>query len=171
MTHLFNFSSPPWLVQKWVCMVKKQTYGGITPMSGYNGDEDQGDLGAVSALMAIGLFDVKGGAEVNPNYQITSPVFGRVTIHLNPHYFSGREFSIITHNNSPKNIYIQSARLNGQPLNRFWFSYSDAVKGGWHEIELCPKPNRWAADSTLPLDGNPNENDGEHLLRPNKRPQ
>lgn len=146
LAHLFNFAGAPWLAQKWVREVEERTYGGITPSDGYSGDEDQGDLGAVSALMAIGLFDVEGGAEVNPTYQITSPVFDRVTIHLDPRYFPGREFTIIVRHNSSKNIYIQSAKLNGQPLNHFWFPRADLVKGGELEITLGPEPTRWAAN-------------------------
>jgi hypothetical protein len=30
-------------------------------------------MGALGVLMAIGLFDVEGGASVKPAYQITSP--------------------------------------------------------------------------------------------------
>jgi predicted alpha-1,2-mannosidase len=143
MAHLFNLAGAPWLSQKWVRAVKEQTYGGVTPANGYSGDEDQGDLAAVSALMAIGLFDVQGGAETNPNYQITSPVFNRITIRLNRNYFSGRKFTIVTKNNSPANIYIQSAKLNGKPLNQDWFSHADLVKGGTLEIVLGPEPSRW----------------------------
>jgi len=54
----------------------------ITPYGGYNGDEDQGQMGALGVMMAIGLFDEQGGAALKPTYQITSPVFDRVTIHL-----------------------------------------------------------------------------------------
>jgi predicted alpha-1,2-mannosidase len=143
MAHLFNFAGAPWLSQKWVRAVTEQTYGGVTPSTGYNGDEDQGDLAAVSALMAIGLFDVQGGAELNPNYQITSPLFDRVTISLNRNYFPGRKFTIITRNNSPANIYIQSVKLNGKPLNQYWFSHADLIKGGTLEVTLGPKPSQW----------------------------
>ena len=143
MAHLFNAAGAPWLAQKWVRKVAEQTYGGITPANGYSGDEDQGDLAAVSALMAIGLFDVQGGAELNPNYQITSPVFDRVTIQLNRNYFPGRKFTIVTHNNSAANIYIQSVKLDGKPLNRFWFPRRDLIQGGTLEITLGPRPGKW----------------------------
>jgi len=146
MAHLFNFAGAPWLTQKWVREVQRTAYGDITPEGGYCGDEDQGQLGAVSALMAMGLFDVQGGAALKPTYQITSPVFDRVTIHLNRDYFPGHDFTIITHNNSAENVYIQSAQLNGQPLNRFWFPHSDLVAGGKLELELGPQPSRWAAE-------------------------
>ena len=147
MAHLFNFAGAPWLTQKWVREVQQAAYGDITPNGGYCGDEDQGQLGSVSALMAIGLFDIQGGASVHPTYQITSPVFDRVTIHLNPNYFSGKSFVITTHNNSAANIYIQSAKLNGQPLNQFWFPHTNLISGGLLELELGPRPSRWAADS------------------------
>jgi len=77
-------------------------------------------------------------------------VFDRVTIHLNPNYFSGKSFVITTHNNSAANIYIQSAKLNGQPLNQFWFPHTNLISGGSLELELGPQPSRWAANS-LPI--------------------
>ena len=147
MAHMFNFAGAPWLAQKWVRAVKQQAYGDITPFGGYNGDEDQGQLGALGVLMAIGLFDVQGGAELNPTYQITSPIFDRVVIHLNPDYFPGREFVINSRNNSATNQYIQAARLNGQDLGRCWFPHDDLVKGGTLELELGSQPNqKWGIE-------------------------
>jgi predicted alpha-1,2-mannosidase len=147
LAHLFNFAGAPWLAQKWVRTVKEQAYGDITPNGGYCGDEDQGQLGALGVLMAIGLFDVQGGAAMKPTYQITSPLFDRVTIRLNQNYFPGRQFVIKTRANSATNIYIQSVKLDGQPLDQFWFPHSDLVKGGILEIKLGPQPSHWAADS------------------------
>jgi putative alpha-1,2-mannosidase len=144
---MFNLAGAPWLSQKWVRAVKAQTFGDITPLGGYNGDEDQGQMGAVGVLMAIGLFDVEGGAARNPTYQITSPVFNRVTIRLNKSYFPGETFTIATRNNSALNVYIQSAKLNGRPLNQFWFPHPALVGGGALELELGPQPSRWAANS------------------------
>jgi putative alpha-1,2-mannosidase len=142
MAHMFNLAGAPWLSQKWVRAVKEETFGDITPYGGYLGDEDQGQMGSVSALMAMGLFDVQGGAAMKPTYQITAPVFDRVTIHLNPDYFGRHDFTIVTRNNGPKNIYIQRAWLNSQPLERCWFDHADLVRGGKLEIELGPEPNR-----------------------------
>ena len=150
MAHLFNFAGAPWLSQKWVRAVQATVYGDITPFGGYYGDEDQGQLGSVSALMAMGLLDVQGGAALKPTYQITSPVFDRVVIHLNPDYFPGREFVITTRHNSAANQYIQSAKLNGKPLDRYWFPHAVLAAGGTLEINLGPNPSRWAADSPMP---------------------
>lgn len=141
LAHLFNLAGAPWLSQRWVREIKEQVFGDATPNGGYNGDEDQGQMGSVSALMAIGLFDVEGGAAVKPTYQLTAPVFDCVTIHLNPRYFPGRTFTIRTRNNGPKNIYIQAARLNGRPLTSCWFAQSAVSAGGELEIDLGPEPN------------------------------
>lgn len=37
---------------------------------------------------------------------ITSPLFDSVTIHLNPDYYKGKVFRIVTHGNSRDNCYI-----------------------------------------------------------------
>ncbi len=142
MAHLFNYSGTPWLTQKWVREVKERTFGGITPDTGYYDDEDQGQAGGLSVMMAIGLFQVKGGAEVDPAYEITSPVFDRITIHLDPRYYPGGKFVITTQNNSAENKYIQSARLNGKPLHKTWFYHRELVVGGMLELQMGPEPNR-----------------------------
>ncbi len=140
MAHLFNYSGAPWLSQKWVREVKQRTFGGTTPDAGYGGDEDQGQAGGLGVMMAIGLFQLRGGAALDPVYEITSPVFDCITIHLDARYYSGREFTIISRNNSATNKYIQSAMLNGRPLNRPWFYHRELVDGGELELQLGPKP-------------------------------
>ena len=142
MAHLFNHAGAPWLSQKWVRIVK-DAYSDITPYGGYFDDEDQGQMGALGALMAIGLFEVDGGAAVDPHYEITSPIFDKIEIDLNPDYYPGKTFTIATRNNSKENMYIQSATLNGQPLNNTYrFPHSEFIKGGRLEITLGPEPNK-----------------------------
>jgi putative alpha-1,2-mannosidase len=147
MAHLFNYAGTPWLSQKWVREVKERTFGETTPYGGYNGDEDQGQMGALGVLMAIGLFSVDGGASVEPIYEITSPIFDRITIHLDPTYYPGKKFVITSRNNSAENKYIQSARLNGKSHNKFWFTHDELSRGGKLELDLGPAPNeRWGTD-------------------------
>ena len=77
MAHLFNYVGYPWLSQHWVRQVKERVFSATTTTDGYgHHDEDQGQMGALSALMAIGLFEVTGGAQPRPVYDITSPIFG-----------------------------------------------------------------------------------------------
>lgn len=141
--HVFNYAGKPWLTQYWVRKVNEQAYGGITPDKGYGGhDEDQGQMGGVSALMSMGLFSLRGTAALNPVYDITSPVFGEITIKLHSDYYSGSTFVIKSYTNSGNNKYIQKASLNGKILNQFWFDHSDFSKGGTLELWLGPEPNK-----------------------------
>jgi predicted alpha-1,2-mannosidase len=142
MAHLFSYAGAPWLTQKWVRKVKELTFGDISPYGGYNGDEDQGQMGALGVLMAIGLFQIDGGAAVKSNYEITSPIFDKITIKLQPEYYSGKSFVIKTKNNLPGNDYIQSTKLNGKSWNSFQFPHAIFKEGGKLEIELGARPNK-----------------------------
>ncbi|MEJ7585969.1 MAG: GH92 family glycosyl hydrolase [Ferruginibacter sp.] len=149
--HVFNYAGKPWLTQYWVRRVREQAYGGTTPDLGYGGhDEDQGQMGALSALMSIGLFSLQGNVSSTPRYEITSPVFDEITIRLDPAYYKGREFHIKTYNNSRVNMYIQSVKLNGQPLNNCWFDHAEFSQGGTLEIWLGPEPNKDWGTQRLP---------------------
>ena len=146
--HVFNHAGKPWLTQYWVRRVNEQAYGATTPDQGYGGhDEDQGQMGAVSALMSLGLFSLEGTNSLIPKYELTSPVFDKITISLNPTYYQGTEFEIETLNNSKENCYIQNVKLNGDPLNTYWFTHDTFQKGGNIVIELGPKANQnWGVE-------------------------
>jgi predicted alpha-1,2-mannosidase len=149
--HVFNYAGKPWLTQYWVRKVREQAYGGITPDLGYGGhDEDQGQMGALSALMSIGLFSLQGNATATPVYEITSPIFESIIIKLDPVYYKGKDFKIVVHNNSKANNYIQKAKLNGQELNNFWFTHEDFAKGGKLELWLGDQPNKNWGTTNLP---------------------
>ena len=75
-------------------------------------------------------------------FEIFTPLFDRVMLRLDPKFTKGGTFTIATKNNSPENVYIQSATLNGQPLNRCWLDYSEIVAGGLLELNLGPTPNK-----------------------------
>ena len=99
-------------------------------------------MGALSALMKIGLFSVDGACGAEPSYEITAPVFDEVTITLDPVYYPGGKFRIITHNNSAENCYIQKAALNGKPHNSCRLPQKSVAAGGVLELWLGPEPNK-----------------------------
>ncbi len=146
--HVFNYAGKPWLSQYWVRKVNEQAFGGVTPDKGYGGhDEDQGQMGGISALMSMGLFSLKGTAGAEPVYEITSPVFDQIEIQLDRHYYSGQSFYIKTFNNSTENCYIQRAELNGKPLQRFWITHEELSKGGQLDLWLGNEPNKqWGVE-------------------------
>ena len=142
---IFNHFDKPWLTQYWLRRVIQLAFDGLTPACGYNGDEDQGLMGSLSVLMKMGLFSMDGGCSSDPQLEMGSPLFDKITIHLNPHYFTGKEFVIEARNNSAQNIYIQSASWNGNTLDRWSISQTAAVKGGTLVLQMGAKPNeQWA---------------------------
>ena len=139
--HVFSYGGKPWLTQYWVRRVREQAYGGITPDLGYGGhDEDQGQMGGVSALMALGLFSVTGCEEETPLYEITTPIFDEIIIHLSKEYDHGGTFTIRNHGNARENYFIQRAELNGKPWNSFQILHSDVHSGGTLDLWSGSEP-------------------------------
>jgi predicted alpha-1,2-mannosidase len=147
---LFNYSRRPWLTQHWIREICDVFYG-TEPVHGYGygQDEDQGQLGAWYVLAAMGLFDVQGGTAAAPTMQLATPLFDKVRIQLQAPYHAGKTFEIRV-NNQP-NRYIQSASLNGSPLDRCWIPWSDIVRGGALELVAGEKPNMaWGTNTPPP---------------------
>lgn len=155
IAHLFTYAGAPWLTQKWVQRIMKAAKSDITPYGGYGGDEDQGQMGSLNALMAMGLFNVQGGCNREPFYELTSPIFDRITIHLHSNYHGGGAFVIETDYEGPQDAerYIQSATLNGDAWDKPWIWHRDFVAGGTLRLALGPEPNKaWgSAPEDAPL--------------------
>lgn len=128
---LFNRIGAPWLTQKWTREICKRAYK--NKVEGLVGNEDVGQMSAWYVLAASGILQVCPG---DNRYEITSPVFDEVNIQLDPEYTSGKTFTIKANNNSPENIYIQSARLNGENLLRCYLTYDEIASGGTLELEM-----------------------------------
>jgi predicted alpha-1,2-mannosidase len=133
---LFNRIGAPWLTQKWTRAICRRAYH--NSVEGLVGNEDVGQMSAWYVLAAAGLHPVCPG---DNRYEITSPVFRKIAIRLDPAYASGERFTILAYNNSPENIYIQSATLNGHPYPHCYIDYTDIVNGGILELQMGPTPN------------------------------
>lgn len=139
---IFNHARAPWLTQYWSREVVNEAFSELTPDYGYNGDEDQGLMGSLSVLMKIGLFQMSGGVEEDPYYEIGSPLFDEVVIQLNPHYYRGSTIRITANGNSNDNRYIQSAMLDGKPLTSFRIRHSALIKGADVDLTMGAEPNK-----------------------------
>lgn len=147
---LFNWAGAPALSQKWTRAILDAYYG-FGPADAYLGDEDQGQMSAWFVMSSMGLFQTDGGARVNPVYELGSPLYPKITLHLSDEHYGGSTFVIEARGVSRENRYIQSAKLNGQTLNQWWIFQRDVVKGGTLEFEMGPEPNpAWARDCPLP---------------------
>lgn len=155
---LFNFAGAPWLTQKWTHKILKepilQRYGThdffeepifdriykATP-DGYlkEMDDDYGCMASWYVLASMGLYQVCPG---KPVYQISSPIFDRVTINLDENFYPGKTFTITAENRNDENIYIQSASLNDKRLNRMWLSHKEIVQGGELILVMGKNPDK-----------------------------
>ena len=139
---LFNFSGKPYLTQKWTRLICDEFYGTDGEHGyGYGQDEDQGQLGSWYVLAAMGLFDVQGGACSEPTYQLGSPEFDEITVHLSKFNAKGGKFRIITKGNSADAIYVQNATFNGKPLDRCWLYRDEVFNGGELVLQMGTEPS------------------------------
>jgi predicted alpha-1,2-mannosidase len=130
--YLYNYAGQPWKTQQRVRQIMSVWYN-AWPL-GICGDEDGGEMSSWYVLSAMGFFTVCPG---RPVYDIGSPIFEETKIDVG----KGKVFTIAAHNVSDKNKYIQSATLNGKPLNKPWFTQTDMVGGGSLVLEMGPRPN------------------------------
>jgi predicted alpha-1,2-mannosidase len=135
--YLYDFSGQPWKTQRRVRQLMDVWYGD-GPL-GIPGDDDGGATSSWYVLSAIGIYPVCPGS---PVYEIGSPIFAKSTIRLG----NGKLFTIIANHVSAQNKYIQSAQLNGKPLNKPWFWHSDIANGGTLVLEMGDHPNmKWGS--------------------------
>lgn len=139
---LFNRVGAPWLTQKWTRAICSGAYHNT--VEGLVGNEDVGQMSAWYVLAASGFHPIAAG---NLRYELTSPVFSKITIRLDKQYASGKTFTIIAKNNSQKNIYIQSATLNGKQYPYCFISHTDIAAGGVLVLQMGSEPSKnWGSN-------------------------
>ena len=136
VAYLYDYAGEPWKTQQRVQQIMHFLYQ--TGPGGICGNDDRGSLSSWYVFSAMGFYPVTPGSDV---YAIGSPVFPELRIKLSPPY-KGKTFIIKANNVSAENIYIQSATLNGKPLNEPWLKHSDIVNGGTLIFEMGPEPNK-----------------------------
>lgn len=129
---LFNYAGQPWKTQQIVRHIMDTEY--LQSPSGLSGNDDAGQMSAWYVFAALGFYPV---CPATPYYILGSPSFREATLHLE----NGRTFILKTFHASPKNIYIQSVRLNGHPYTKNYLSHEDILQGGTMEFVMSDKPN------------------------------
>ncbi len=130
--YIYNRLGAPWKAQKRVRMLLDSFF--TDTLQGIPGDEDGGGMSAFVVFSMLGFYPVTPGI---PVYDVGSPIFDKATIHLK----NGKDFVIIARNTSRDNKYVQSIRLNGQPLAQVWFRHADIANGGRLELTMGSTPN------------------------------
>ena len=130
---IYNRLGAPWKTQKRLRMLLDTFFPDT--LHGIPGDEDGGGMSAFVVFNMMGFYPVTVGL---PLYDIGSPVFSKVTIHLR----NGKTFTIVADGASRDRKYVQAIRLNGHAQNRVWFRHRDLQHGGELDLTMSDTPNR-----------------------------
>ncbi len=133
MLYLYNYAGEPWKCQYWVRQAMSRLY--LATPDGYCGDEDNGQTSAWYVFSALGFYPV---CPATDQYVLGTPLFRRAVLHL----ANGKDFVISAPNNSAKNVYVQSALLNGNPWSKNWIAHSTMLKGGEFKLTMGAQPNK-----------------------------
>jgi len=118
-----------------------------TRADGLPGNDDTGTTSAWYVWSALGFYPFDPAAD---SYQIGTPLFSSVTLHLQHAGAPDTRFVIRARNNSAKNLYVQSAKLNGKPFDSLQLRHADILRGGDLTFEMGPNPSFWAGKPVAP---------------------
>ncbi|MCB0462914.1 MAG: GH92 family glycosyl hydrolase [Flavobacteriaceae bacterium] len=136
MAYLYNFVNKPHKTQERVHQILTELYQNAP--DGISGNEDCGQMSAWYILSSMGFYSVTPASN---QYIIGTPLFPKATINLE----NGKQFTIVAHNISDSNIYIESATLNGKSLDRTFIYHNEVVDGGVLEFQMTDNPAVWGS--------------------------
>jgi len=141
-TFLFSYANRPYLSSYWT-----DQYRQLFTSYNYPGDDDSGAMSALYLFMTSGFYPI---ATQDYYYlfgsRLPSVQFAEGT--------SGNTFTVSSTNSSTQagqNLYVQSATLNGQPLNTPIIHHSDILAGGTLNFRMGPYPTTWGCGADLQL--------------------
>lgn len=131
IAYMYNFAGQQWKCAEKVRYILKNLY--YADQTGVCGNEDCGQMSAWYILSSLGLYQVDpcGG-----DFLIGSPAVRRAEVQVG----NGRKLLILAPNNSPRNIYVASLKVNGQPWTRSSIPYDVLSAGATLEFNMSPEP-------------------------------
>ncbi len=146
--YIYNYAGAPWKTQKRIRQCLKTWFR--NDLMGIPGDEDGGGLTSFVVFSSLGFYPVTPGF---PVYNIGSPLFCDIKVNVG----GGKTFHIVAKNCSDENKYIQSATLNGKPLQRPWLAHEDVKSGATLVLVMGERPNKaWgASEDAVPPSAEP----------------
>jgi len=132
IAYLYDYAGAAFKTQQHVAALREASYK--DEPGGLAGNDDAGQMSAWYIFSALGFYPVTPGI---PRYAIGSPLFNDARIHLE----NGKVFHIVVVRNAAQAPFIQSATLNGKPLERFWLTHAEIVAGGTLIFHMSSEPN------------------------------
>jgi putative alpha-1,2-mannosidase len=121
--YLFNYvKGDEWKAQEMVKKLVKEYFQ--NKPKGLPGNDDTGTMSAWLVYSMMGIYPISPG---DPIYTITTPMFDKITIKLDPKYYKKENIVIEKEINTDGKI--NSIELNGKTLNSFFISHEDFVNG------------------------------------------
>ncbi|MEX0313828.1 MAG: GH92 family glycosyl hydrolase [Allomuricauda sp.] len=120
--YLFNYvKGEEWRTQKTVSELLS-TYFKNAP-DGLPGNDDTGTMSAWAVFSMMGFYPV---SPANPTYALSTPVFDKVTIHLNPSYYTNASIQITKDgSNGDAKEKISRIQLDGKKLKDYFISHKE----------------------------------------------
>jgi len=121
----------------------------------YPGDEDSGAMASLYFFLTAGFVP----AATEDTYYLHGPRVPRLEFKVG----EGKTFTITAANSGGENLYVQSATLDGQPLNTPVIRHADITAGKTLAFVMGPNPSIWGSggdfsapsrrDEQIPLNG------------------
>lgn len=123
--YLFSyFKGDEWRTQKTVSELLAKYY--TARPDGIPGNDDTGTMSAWAIFSMMGLYPDNPG---DPSYTLTTPVFDKVTLHLDSKFYPQGDITIETDRTSPSQLYIKSMTLGGKKLNGYRITHKQLIDG------------------------------------------
>ena len=133
--YLYNYAGAPHRTQE---VVRETLHAEFSAQpDGLPGNDDAGATSAWYALAAMGLYPVAPGDGI---YQLNTPLFERITLHLDPRVYDGGVFVIEAPGVGDAAPYIQAASLDGEELTVMSVHHDQIVSGGTLAIQVAADP-------------------------------
>ena len=136
--YMYVYTGQPSKTQAKVREALQRLFIGSNIGQGYVGDEDNGATSSWAIFSALGFYPLQVGS---PTYVIGSPLFTKATIHLE----NGKTVTISAPGNGPKNVYVQSLKVNGAASTKTYLTHDQLTAGANLEFAMGPNPSPWGS--------------------------
>ncbi len=126
-----RFKGEEWRTQEEVQKLIAKYY--TDKPDGIPGNDDTGTMSAWVVFSMLGFYPDCPG---DPSYTLTSPVFDKVTLHLDKRYYADGDLTIVANRPTPSAHIINTMTLGDKKWNSYRISHVALVKGGKLEFNM-----------------------------------
>ena len=109
--------------------------------TGVTGNDDLGEMSAWDVASSLGIYPIQPGADL---WGLSTPVFDRVDIALDRHYYPSGDLTITADGVSDSSHYVQSLSTSGGAVDRAYLTGQELTSAGTIAYTIGSKPSAWA---------------------------